>query len=224
MSRLYPIVDEAVCRRLGYSVEEVFRAVLSAHPPRVQFRAKELSDRLCLTHLRELVSLRNNLSPETLLFANDRPDLAELAQVDGVHVGQGDMPIPLVRKHFPRLKVGVSTHDESQLRVALTNRPDYLALGPIFQTASKENPEPTLGLEGLKRLAPLAREAGISLVAIGGITHESLAEVLLEADQVALISAIFSEIHEGSDVFHTITETVRALGKVEPGAPESLHR
>jgi thiamine-phosphate pyrophosphorylase len=198
--------------------------VLSAHPPRVQFRAKELSDRFCLTYLRELVSLRNNLSPETLLFANDRPDLAELAQVDGVHVGQEDMPIPLVRKQFPRLKVGVSTHDESQLRVALANRPDYVALGPIFTTASKQNPEPTLGLDGLKRLAPLARASGISLVAIGGITGESLVEVLLEADQVALISAIFSDIREGSDVFETIARTVRTLGEVDPVAPELPNR
>jgi thiamine-phosphate pyrophosphorylase len=107
-----------------------------------------------------------------LLFANDRPDLALLAGCDGVHVGQVDLPLAHVRRLAPGLRVGVSTHDLSQLGAALAERPDYVAFGPVFSTGSKLDPDPVVGLEGLAEAARRARNAGVPIVAIGGITLE----------------------------------------------------
>ena len=81
------------------------------------------------------------------LYANDRPDLALLARCDGVHVGQDDVPVALVRKVAPGLRVGLSTHDAAQVEAALEEGPDYLAVGPVFATASKDRPSPVVGLD-----------------------------------------------------------------------------
>jgi thiamine-phosphate pyrophosphorylase len=124
------------------------------------------------------------------LFANDRPDLAVLAECDGVHVGQDDLPLPVVRQIAPRLLVGVSTHNLAQLLDALSEQPDYVAFGPVFGTASKEHPDPSVGVALLADAYAATRAAGVPLVAIGGIQLERARAIATHCDLAAVIAAL----------------------------------
>lgn len=191
MRGLYPIVDVDSLQELGkhpQSIVEFAERVLVARPALLQLRAKHESARDTLALLRALRPLCTRAG--TLLFANDRPDLAELAECDGVHVGQDDLPVALVRKLSPQLRVGISTHDPAQLESALASAPDYIALGPIFGTVSKERPDPVVGVEALGRAHALARAAGIPLVAIGGIDLPRAAALGDRCDLIAVIAAL----------------------------------
>jgi len=187
----YPIVDLEVLAQRGLEPVPFAEQVLAARPPLLQLRAKSTSARDTLALLRTLLPLARQWG--TLLFANDRPDLALLAGVDGVHVGQRDLPVADVRRLAPNLRVGISTHTADELEAALATRPDYVAHGPVFATTSKANPEPTVGLAGLARAKERANAVGIPLVAIGGIDVSRAAEVAANADLVAVIGALVPE-------------------------------
>jgi thiamine-phosphate pyrophosphorylase len=191
---LYPIVDIDALTRAGRSPLGFAERVLAARPPLLQLRAKHESSRDTLALLDALKPLCERAG--TLLFANDRADLALLAGADGVHVGQDDLPLAEVRRLAPRLKVGVSTHSLPQLEQALSERPDYVAFGPIFPTSSKERPDAVVGLAGLGNAAAKARTAGIPLVAIGGIT---LAHAPAMAELGALVAVIGALVGESLD-------------------------
>lgn len=191
MRGLYPIVDVDSLRELAKSPRSIVNfaeQVLSARPPLLQLRAKHSGARDTLELLRALRPLCTRAG--TLLFANDRPDLAELAECDGVHVGQDDLPVALVRRLSPRLRIGVSTHDPAQLAAALAERPDYVALGPIFGTTSKERPDPIVGTEQLARAHEATRAANVPLVAIGGIDLARAAALGKHCDLIAVIAAL----------------------------------
>jgi thiamine-phosphate pyrophosphorylase len=147
-----------------------------------------------------------------LLFANDRPDLALLAGTDGVHVGQDDVPLAEVRRLAPRLQIGVSTHTLAELKAALAERPDYVAFGPVFATPSKLNPEPVVGIEGLEQAHALAQNAGIPLVAIGGIDLERAPDVARHAEAAAIIGALVPREGELATVTERALGLSRALG------------
>jgi thiamine-phosphate pyrophosphorylase len=191
MRGLYPIVDLDSLSKNGVAALEMTAAVLSARPPLLQLRAKHHTPREVLALLRLIRPLCNEVG--TLLFANDRPDLALLALADGVHVGQDDLPLEDVRKLPGKLRVGVSTHDLTQLRQALTLRPDYVAFGPIFTTSSKLGADPALGLAELARAASLAHDAGVPLVAIGGLTLAVASDVARCGALAAVISDLLSD-------------------------------
>jgi thiamine-phosphate pyrophosphorylase len=110
-----------------------------------------------------------------------------------VHVGQDDLPLAEVRRLPGSLKVGVSTHDLAQLARALDERPDYVALGPVFATRSKQGADPALGLETLKQGAALARAAGVPLVAIGGLELGHTAELASLGVMAAVISDLLAD-------------------------------
>jgi thiamine-phosphate pyrophosphorylase len=188
MRGLYPIVDLDALAKHDIAPLALTEAVLTARPPILQLRAKHQSPRLVLALLTELKPLCARAG--TLLFANDRPDLALLAGVDGVHVGQDDVPPEAVRRLPGRLRVGVSTHDETQLTEALALRPDYVAFGPVFATGSKIGADPALGLAALARAVELARAANVPLVAIGGLTL-GVAPALAEH---SLLAAVISDL------------------------------
>ena len=194
MRGLYPIVDLTTLAKRNVAPLEHAAAVLTARPAILQLRAKHQSPRETLELLQKLVPLcRAN---GTLLFANDRPDLALLAGCDGVHVGQDDLSRADVRRLAPRLRVGVSTHDEAQLESALVSEPDYVALGPVFSTVSKENPDPELGLSRVTRAAERARRAGIPLVVIGGLTLAHAHEL----GRLGVVAAVISDLlADGAD-------------------------
>jgi thiamine-phosphate pyrophosphorylase len=119
-------------------------------------------------------------------IVNDRPDVALLAKSGGVHVGQDDLPVEEARRVVGTAAwVGVSTHNIEQFRSAAATSADYIAVGPIFPTASKENPDPVVGLALLREIRALTSKP---IVAIGGITLETAAEVYRAgADSLAVI-------------------------------------
>jgi len=131
---------------------------------------------------------------------NDRADLCLAAEFDGVHVGQDDLSPESVRKIIgPDRWLGVSTHNPEQLREADLTSADYLAIGPVFATSSKENPDPVIGLEGVRRARELTRKP---LVAIGGITRANAASVIeARADSVAVISDLLREPRKSAEEF-----------------------
>ena len=195
---LYAIVDVDKVNGAGLPVLGVAEAVLAARPVFLQLRAKSASAGEVLKWLRGLQPMCR--AAGVPLFANDRPDLAVLAACDGVHVGQSDLPVVEVRHFAPQLRVGVSTHSLAQLRAALDVRPDYVAYGPVFPTTSKDQPEPTVGMQGLGRAAALCAKAGIPLVAIGGIDITRASELADAGVIGAAIGALVSGATNLADV------------------------
>jgi thiamine-phosphate pyrophosphorylase len=185
---LYAIVDVDFVNQRGVDPLEFAEAVLAARPAALQLRAKSAGARETLLLLRALQARAS--AAGVPLFANDRADLALLAGCSGVHVGQADPSVVDVRRLAPGLAVGVSTHGLEQLDQALVDRPAYVALGPIFHTSSKRNPEPQVGLSVLEEAQRRARAASVPLLAIGGITLESAPSIAAHADLGAVISAL----------------------------------
>lgn len=126
-----------------------------------------------------------------LFVINDRADIALMLGA-ALHIGQGDLPPAAARRVMGAGGlIGFSTHNEEQLRAAEAEPVDYVALGPMFETRSKLNPDPVVGLRELGRLRPLTRKP---LVAIGGITRATAREVIdAGADSVAIIADLFPE-------------------------------
>jgi thiamine-phosphate pyrophosphorylase len=193
ISPLYPILDAGFLPPSGQAREQRLRSwmveLLSAGVTLLQYRNKSGNE---VEVLADALVLRA-VAPagKCLLILNDFPVLAVEAGFDGVHVGQKDMPVEQARAlvGYERM-VGVSTHIPEQISDAEWNSADYTAIGPVFATSTKLNPDPVIGVEGVRR----ARELTIKqLVAIGGITLENCKAVLdAGADSVAVISAIFA--------------------------------
>src|SRR4051812_30363870 len=131
MRGLYAIIDVETLERRGLDPVKFAESVLRARPAAIQVRDKAGGARRTLALLRGVAGLAARAGVP--LFANDRPDLALLARCDGVHVGQDDLPVGLVRSlaRGSALRVGLSTHDAAQIEAALEEAPDYLAIGPI---------------------------------------------------------------------------------------------
>jgi thiamine-phosphate pyrophosphorylase len=143
-------------------------------------------------------------APQSIrLIMNDRADLCLAAEFDGVHVGQEDLSPDSVRRIIgPDRWLGVSTHNPEQLREADLTSADYLAIGPVFATSSKEKPDPVIGLEGVRRARALTRKP---LVAIGGITRANAASVIdAGADSVAVISDLLRDPRKSAEEFFRV--------------------
>lgn len=131
---------------------------------------------------------------------NDRADLAVAAGFGGVHLGQDDLSPSAARLLCPPpMLVGYSTHNPEQVAAADKMPVDYIAIGPVFGTASKQNPDPIIGLEGVRAARRLTARP---VVAIGGITLENCKEVMAAgADAVAVISALGNEPRKTTEAF-----------------------
>lgn len=188
---LYPILDSSylagAADRAG-TLQQIIRDLASAGVEILQYRNKSEDEFQILADARALREAAAGTG--LLLIINDYPALAVQAGFDGVHVGQTDMPPDEARRILgPGKILGVSTHNEAQLRAAASQPVDYVAIGPVYPTATKQNPDPVIGLEGVQRARQLTRKP---LVAIGGITAANAPAVLRAgADSVAIISAIF---------------------------------
>ncbi len=163
----------------------------------MQYRNKSGSSREMLAHTREL---RLALGAEVTLIMNDRADLAMAAGFDGVHIGQDDLPVDTVRSIVgPGMIIGTSTHNPEQLRLADQTDADYLAIGPVFATSSKADPDPVVGLDGVRLARSLTTKP---LVAIGGITRANCRSVLdAGADSVAVISDLVNNPGASAEEF-----------------------
>jgi thiamine-phosphate pyrophosphorylase len=189
LPRFYPILDTEVALRRGINPVNAATQILQAGARILQFRHKGFLSREAFGWLEEVAKLAGGAG--TPLVVNDRADLAKLFNA-ALHLGQDDLPPAAARRVMgPDAMVGFSTHNEAQLRAACAEPVDYLAIGPIFGTATKENPDPTVGLDELRRLRPLSSRP---LVGIGGVTRAN-ARMVLEAgaDSVAVIGDLFPE-------------------------------
>jgi thiamine-phosphate pyrophosphorylase len=168
--------------------------LLAAGAEIVQWRHKGALTRERFAELEAMAKLVKEAGARFVV--NDRADLAKLTGA-ALHLGQDDLPPSEARKIVgPGAIIGFSTHNEAQLRAALEEPVDYLALGPMFGTQSKENPDPVVGVEELRRLRPLT---GKPLVAIGGITRSNAGSVLAAgADSIAVIGDLFGDDGVGS--------------------------
>ena len=153
----------------------------------VQLRMKHAAREDILREAREM--RRVTRGTDTLFIVNDDPSIAAEAEADGVHVGQDDMPPAVVRTKFPQLKVvGLSTHNLEQVRASLDQPIDYIGVGPVYATPTKEIPDPTLGPEMAGRMIAASR---VPAVAIGGINAETLPAVLAAgARNFAVVRAV----------------------------------
>jgi thiamine-phosphate pyrophosphorylase len=186
---LYPILDASFLpseNRAGF-LTRLISELADAGVTLLQYRNKQGGDSEVLA---DAAVMRQAAAHAVRLIMNDSPELAVRAGFDGVHVGQEDLsPVEARRIAGPERIVGVSTHNRAQLERAAAQPVDYIAIGPVFATASKENPDPVVGLEGVREARRLTTKP---LVAIGGITLENAGQVLeAGADSVAVISALF---------------------------------
>ncbi len=189
LPRFYPILDTEVALHRGIDPVNAAAQILDAGARIIQFRHKRFLSREAFAWLERIAELAR--AAGATLVVNDRADLAKLFAA-ALHLGQDDLPPTIARRVVGQgAMVGYSTHNEAQLRAACKEPADYLALGPIFGTVTKENPDRTVGLDELLRLRPLS---SLPLVAIGGITRANACEVLeAGADSVAVIGDLFPE-------------------------------
>jgi thiamine-phosphate pyrophosphorylase len=216
MKGLYAIVDTKLLAARGTDPLAYAKALLEVRPAALQVRAKDVGAREILAILRALGPMCRQLGVP--LVANDRADLAALAGCECVHIGQDDLPYELVHRIAPQLGVGISTHNLEQLAKALAFQPRYVAYGPVFETASKMNADPVVGIEGLRQASRIARAAGVPLVAIGGITLARVHELVDLADACAVIGDIYLPGATLADV----TERARSLHLAMGGTPRSI--
>ncbi len=185
--KLYPILDVGLLAAREVELSLYAKELRAAGVDWLQYRNKQGSDAEILRDANLLRTLFADTP--TRLILNDRADLVAQVEFHGVHVGQSDMAPTVAREHIGTSSIlGVSTHTLQQVAVADATDCDYIAYGPIFATASKGNPDPVVGLEGLRAAR---RATSKPLVAIGGITRANCRSVLeAGADSIAVISEL----------------------------------
>lgn len=199
---LYPIIDASMVGEHSLS-DWVKWLAGPGKAPLVQWRFKGLTDAGALAGALELREATRDLG--VMLIINDRPDIARMVEADGVHLGQEDLDPEDARVLLPEALIGVSTHNRAQFGAALTKPVDYIAVGPVFETASKANPDPVVGLP----FVAWAREQTLKpIVAIGGITRTNAASV---AQAGARGLAVISEIMKAARPQVAVVDFVRAI-------------
>ena len=208
LSGLYIILDPSVYP--ARSLVEVLRTAAEAGASLFQYRNKTASMKEAYT---EALALRHAAAKAGVLFiVNDRCDLALALDADGVHLGQGDLPLNMARKMMgPDKLIGISTHNPDQVREAAAGKPDYLGFGPIFKPGSKQDHDSVVGVEGLRTIRSLT---SLPVFAIGGIQIDQVGEVMRAgANGVAVISAIL----KAPDISHAVNAFLAQMPK--PASP-----
>ena len=200
--RLYPIVDADVCRDRGLEPRSLALACLHGGARVVQLRAKSGSSARFLDLATEIVDTAGTFGAAVIV--NDRADIARMARAAGVHVGQDDLPPGAVREVLADGVIGLSTHDAGQVDEALTTVADYVAVGPVFGTATKATGYSARGLDLVRRAAG----RGKPVVAIGGITLD-LAPGVIGAGAGSV--AVITDLLHGGDPESRVREYIRAL-------------
>lgn len=191
---VYPVVTSDFCA--GRHPAEVAASILAGGARILQIREKTMPDRPFLELLRRVRELTWEYG--ALLIVDDRVDAALVAQADGVHLGQEDLPLPDARRIAPDLLIGVSTHNADEVRRAQEEGCSYLNIGPIFPTQTKQLACTFLGLEQLRALVPLVR---VPFSVMGGIKFERLAELKAAgAGRVAAVTAFTQASDPGAEV------------------------
>jgi thiamine-phosphate pyrophosphorylase len=206
MPRLYVILDAGL---MTGSIEDTAEKLIEAGVLALQYRNKKGSAREVLAIARRLAGV---VRPRGVsFFVNDRADIAQLSGASGVHVGQEDLGVEQARAVIGAEGwIGLSTHNETQFRAAVETSADYIAVGPVFGTTTKDNPDPVVGTELVRSVRGLTKKP---IVAIGGITLERAAGVIeAGADSVAVIS----DILRAEDPAQRARQFIRRLEAVKP--------
>jgi len=188
LPKVYPITDTKIS---GLSHTEQIRRLIAGGAKFIQLREKRMLAGDWFEDAREAASCCREAG--VICIVNDRVDVALAIAADGVHLGQDDLPVDMARRLLgPEKIIGLSTHSIEQLNAALAEAIDYAAIGPIFDTSTKTDTEPTVGLKMLSEAAQMA--GNTPLVAIGGITETNLSTVISSgASSAAMISAILAD-------------------------------
>jgi len=199
LPRLYAILDASFFpenKLLFITANELLAGGVAL----LQYRNKSGNARQMLE---QALELKRRLGASIKLIMDDRADLCVAAGFDGVHVGQEDLSPAGARKVIgERLWLGVSTHNPEQVKEADKTSADYVAIGPVFSTSSKANPDPVIGLEGVRAARALTRKP---LVAIGGINRANCRSVIeAGADSVAVISDLMRDPRKSAEDFFRI--------------------
>lgn len=200
LPKIYPITDS---RLSGLSHARQVEALIAGGATFIQLREKYLSaaewypDALAAAELCRKANV--------ICIVNDRVDLALAIDADGVHLGQDDVPVSAARRVLGEKKlIGSSTHSLEQLKAALLQPVDYVAIGPVFATSTKAEPDPVVGLETLTEAARVA--SNVPLVAIGGITPSGLPEIFAAgASSAAVISILYQDPYKISACYRELS-------------------
>ncbi|HYP50138.1 MAG TPA: thiamine phosphate synthase, partial [Pyrinomonadaceae bacterium] len=188
LPKIYPITDRRIS---GLSHAEQVEKLIAGGARIIQLREKHLAPKDFYSEAEKVLAFARPRNVKIII--NDRVDLALTLKADGIHLGQDDLPPAEARKILGESAIiGFSTHSVEQAIAAVKFPVDYIAIGPIFETSTKENPDAVIGIEGLRQVRETI--GAFPLVAIGGITKEN-ARLCLEAgaDSVAVISCLLNE-------------------------------
>jgi|SRR5579875_673222 len=214
LPRFYPILDTAALRQRACSPTLAAEALLSSGARILQFRHKDDWTQTDFDTARQISKLCHEAG--VLFVLNDRADFARLLGA-ALHIGQQDVPPVAARRVISDEVMGFSTHNRLQLTRANEEPVEYLSLGPIFRTHSKDRPDPQVGIDALRELRPLTRKP---LVAIGGITLLNAPQVLAAgADSVAVLSSLFPEKCNRSGLRRRAEEWIRLLAAAKAPSP-----
>ena len=199
LPRLYAILDHSLFDNSSAALRAAEQLVAGGCTL-IQYRNKSGNARGILEQARALRAL---VGTGATLIMNDRADLCLAAQWDGLHIGQDDLSAAAARGIIgPGRWLGISTHNPEQIAEADKTDADYLAIGPVFATTSKANPDPVVGLEGVRRARQMT---GKPLVAIGGITRATARSVIdAGAGSVAVISDLLPEPRKSAEEFFAV--------------------
>ncbi len=204
---LYAIVSSDV---FPGSLDDWARRLSESGVEIIQYRDKLASSARLLDEARRLAALSHSL--KCRLIVNDRADIAAISGAAGVHVGQDDLPVESARRICgAEACIGVSTHNLDQLRAAIATSADYIAIGPIFPTTTKQNPDPVIGREFIRQARALTVKP---LVAIGGITAERAADVYAAG---ANSIAVAADLASASDLASRVASYLRAAAAARRG-------
>lgn len=181
---VYPVTCEELSG--GRSNLEVLEAVIRGEAKVIQLREKDYQKK-DLYHL--ALKFREMTARDgVLLIINDHVDIALAVDADGVHLGQEDLPVQVAKKLAPELLIGASTHSLEQALQAEKDGADYINIGPIFPTRTKEGVERVLGPEAISKISP---HVEVPFTVMGGINEENIDQVLAQgARRVAMVTAI----------------------------------
>ncbi len=188
--------------------EQAMTSAVAAGVKFFQYRSKSGTRRAIYETSLRLVALARKSG--ALLIVNDHADIAASVDADGVHLGQDDVPAECARRVLGRKKlIGISTHSMQQAQDAQAAGADYVGFGPIFATATKDAGRP----QGSAAIPAIRRAVTIPVIAIGGITHENVRDVInAGADGVAVVSAILS----APDVGQSAGKMLELIGRLRP--------
>ena len=208
---LYIILDSHIVRRL--SLVDALKEAAAGGATLFQYRNKISAGRELYHEAEQLRQAACDVG--ATFIVNDRCDVALAVKADGVHLGQGDLPLSLARGLMsPDQLIGISTHTLDEVREATVGGADYVGFGPIFPTASKADHEPVVGMEGLRQARLLTP---LPMFAIGGLTVASVEGLIqARADGIAVMSAIWAAPDIATAV-HIFIETMTRASRPMSG-------